>query len=254
VNITIRPDPLFAIGAGGSVCEKDSIQLTASGGNVYAWQPATSVNNPAIANPKVSPAITTTYTVSITETACNNSTVLQTTVTVNPLPTVKATKENDLDCSNDNSQLNATGASSYTWTPAGSLDNPGIANPVATPTINTKYIVKGTDALGCSNYDSVTVEFLSVNASGYYMPNAFTPNRDGLNDCYGIKYWGLIQKLEFSIYNRWGERIFFTNNPNDCWNGSYKGVMQPIGVYVYMIKAKTLCGDTFKKGLFVLAK
>ncbi len=80
------------------------------------------------------------------------------------------------------------------------------------------------------------------------MPDAFTPNHDGKNDCYGLRYWGVIEDLEFSIYNRWGERIFFTKDPTTCWDGTYKGAAQDIGTYVYMIKAKTFCGDIFKKG------
>lgn len=255
VIISIRPDPVFTINPPLTICKNDNVQLSASGGDIYAWQPDPSLNNPVIANPVVHPASTITYTVNITETTCNSSAILSTTVNVNPLPPVKANKSNDLDCSNGSSQLSATGATSYLWSPAVSLDNPGVANPVATPATNTQYIVKGTDPVtGCSNYDSVIVNFISANASGYYMPNAFTPNGDGLNDCYGIRYWGVIQHLEFSIYNRWGERIFFTTNPSDCWDGIYKGKMQDIGVYVYMIKAKTLCGETFRKGFFVLAR
>ena len=86
------------------------------------------------------------------------------------------------------------------------------------------------------------------------MPNAFTPNNDGLNDCYGIKFWGVIQELDFGIYNRWGERIFHTSNPNDCWDGTYKGVQQNPDVYVYLITAKTFCGKVFKKGTFTLIR
>ncbi len=200
------------------------------------------------------PTVTTNYSVNIIETTCNASAILNTTVTVSPLPPVKATRSNDLDCSNDRSQLNVTGAKTYLWSPASLLNNPNIANPLATPTSPTLFIVKGTDNLGCINYDSVKVEVLSTNASGYFMPSAFTPNHDGLNDCYGIRFWGVIRELEFSIYNRWGERIFYTNNPNSCWDGTYKGEMQDIGVYVYMIKAKTICGATFKKGLFTLVR
>ncbi|MDP4263903.1 MAG: PKD domain-containing protein [Bacteroidota bacterium] len=254
VKVSLHPDPVFTINPPITICDKDSVRLTAGGGNIYTWQPDPSLNNPAIANPVATPAVTTIYSVNIQETVCNNSATLTTTVIVNPLPVVRASKSNDLDCSNDRSQLNATGAATYVWTPASSLNNPVIANPVALPVINTQYVVKGTDASGCSNYDSVTVNFASVNTSGYFMPNAFTPNHDGLNDCYGIRYWGVIQQLEFSIYNRWGQRIFFTTDPNACWDGMYNGKMQDIGVYVYMIKAKTLCGDTFKKGLFTLVR
>jgi gliding motility-associated-like protein len=254
VKVSIRPDPVFTISPAASACINSPVQLTAGGGNIYSWQPASSLNNAAISNPVATPAGTTNYSVNITETVCNISTTLTTTVNVKQLPSVQATKSNDLDCSNDRSQLNATGAQTYLWSPASSLNNSSVSNPVAMPTGNTMYIVKGTDASGCINYDSVKVDFLSINASGYFMPNAFTPNNDGKNDCYGIRFWGIIQDLEFSIFNRWGERVFFTKNPNDCWDGTYKGQMQPTAVFVYMIKAKTLCGDTFKKGLFTLIR
>ena len=86
------------------------------------------------------------------------------------------------------------------------------------------------------------------------MPSAFTPNNDGKNDCYRIKYWGVIEELDFAIYNRWGERIFHTSNSTDCWDGSYNGVKQDPGVYVYLITAKTSCGKVFKKGTFALIR
>jgi gliding motility-associated-like protein len=252
VKLSIRPDPVFTISLPDTICVNSLVQLTAGGGNIYSWQPATSLNNAAIPDPVAKPPVTTNYSVNITETICNNSTTLSTTVIVNQLPPVKADKSIDIDCSNDHSQLNAAGAQTYIWSPVSSLDNPFVSNPVATPASSTLYIVKGTDASGCFNYDSIMVNVLLTNASGYNMPNAFTPNNDGVNDCYGIRLWGMIQQLEFSIYNRWGERIFFTTNPNACWNGIYKGVMQQSGVYVYMIKAKTACGETFRKGFFTL--
>ena len=134
------------------------------------------------------------------------------------------------------------------------LNDPEI-NPIASPAITTQYIVTGTNAAGCVNYDSVTVKVSADNKGGYLMPTAFTPNNDGKNDCYRIKYWGTILELEFSIYNRWGERVFFTRNPNDCWDGRYKGELQNPAVFIYMIKAKTTCvNEVFRKGTFTLIR
>jgi gliding motility-associated-like protein len=86
------------------------------------------------------------------------------------------------------------------------------------------------------------------------VPSAFSPNQDGLNDCYGIKLWPFTSTFEMSIFNRWGELIFRATDPSACWDGKFKGVDQPIGVYVYMIKATTYCGVTFKKGTFTLIR
>ncbi|HEX5652463.1 MAG TPA: gliding motility-associated C-terminal domain-containing protein, partial [Chitinophagaceae bacterium] len=159
------------------------------------------------------------------------------------------------DCSNDRSQLLATGAMQYSWSPAATLDRNNISNPVAMPTATTQYTVNGTDSDGCTNFDTITVKVDNVNKGGYLMPSGFTPNNDGLNDCYGVKYWGVIGEIEFSIFNRWGERVFYSKDRGKCWDGTYKGIKQDSGVFVYMIRAKTNCdNEVFRKGSFVLIR
>jgi gliding motility-associated-like protein len=254
IKVNIFPDPVFSLTNSSTLCKDQSIQLNAKGGNTYAWQPATSLNNPGIPNPIAAPKITTSYSVTITETACNNSVTLSTTIDVLPLPNVQAIKSNDIDCTTEFSELTATGAEYYKWTPATSLSNAKIANPIARPTNKTDYIVEGKDVNGCINYDTVTVNITALNASGYWTASAFTPNSDGINDCFGIKHWGVIEKLDFKIFNRWGELVFFTTNPGDCWDGIYKGLRQPSAVFPYIIRAKTICGDVFRKGTVTLIR
>jgi gliding motility-associated-like protein len=254
VKVDIRPQPVFTISQPASLCTNDSVRLNATGGNSYSWQPTSSLSNPAVNNPLAFPTTTTTYTVQITETTCNNSSTLSTTITVLPLPFIQANKSGDIDCTTDFVQLTATGGAKYSWSPAASLNNPNIANPVARPVVTTLYSVRGTDANGCVNFDTVTVDITSFNKGEYLMPSAFTPNGDGLNDCYGIKYWGVIDEIDFSIYNRWGERVFHTKKPGECWDGTYKGVKQDSNVFVYLIKAKTSCGEVFRKGTFALIR
>lgn len=91
-------------------------------------------------------------------------------------------------------------------------------------------------------------------AGTYQIPSAFTPNRDGINECFGIKYWGVINEFKLIIYNRFGEVVFSTTNPNDCWDGIYKGTKASVGNYVYYIKANTLCGPVEKKGNVLLIR
>ena len=86
------------------------------------------------------------------------------------------------------------------------------------------------------------------------MPNAFTPNNDGLNDCFGVQNWGLISHFEFSIYNRWGQLVFYTTDPTNCWNGNFKVEAQNAGIYAYMIKAKNACGVLKRNGLVTLVR
>lgn len=255
VRISFHPLPVFTINPPVKICPGDSVELTASGGVAYSWYPPVGLTNAGINNPTAFPDATTNYTVMITEPVCNERATLSTSVTLLPLPKVRADKSNDIDCSHNSSQLTATGASYYTWSPAATLSNPAIPNPVATPVAETEYIVMGTDAAGCVNYDSVIVKAGEMNETEYLVPNAFTPNHDGLNDCFGISHWGLVYEIEFSIFNRAGQLLFRTTDPNGCWDGTYKAVMQGSEVFVYMVRGKTKCeSQVFRKGTFTLIR
>lgn len=255
VRVALHPDPVFSISPSTKICEGDSVKLIASGGDIYNWQADPSLSNLSVASPYAFPTASTQYTVFISESTCNNSATKTISIQVNPLPSVKAVKSNDIDCTTGQAQLRVTGANQYSWTPAQTLINPLSASPQAAPLTSTYYKVKGIDNNGCINYDSVFVKVDSSNRSLYLVPNAFTPNNDGINDCFSIKYWGVIRDFDFAIYNRWGERVFHTNDPYKCWDGKYKGMPQATGAFVYIIRAKTNCdSDVLKKGTFLLIR
>jgi len=150
--------------------------------------------------------------------------------------------------------LNATGAVSYSWFPAAGLNNAGIANPVAAIDSSTTFVVRGTSENGCYAYDSVTVNVKATGKNLFSVPNAFTPNFDGVNDCFGIRKWGDVTIREFSVYNRWGQRVFDTRTPGDCWNGTLNGIMQDAGQYVYVIQAVSFCGNITRTGTVLLIR
>ena len=254
IKLTIKAPPVFSISPDQNVCTNDPKQLVASGGNSYLWQPSTFLNDPNISNPVSTPAATTTYSVKIKDNTCNDSTVLTTTLTVLPLPSIKASKSNDIDCTNNFSQLSATGGMQYIWQPGKDLNDNTSSNPIAKPLTTTLFIVQGSDNNGCKNTDTVTVNVGFGNNSGYFMPTAFTPNGDGINDCFGLKYWGNVTELDFSIYNRFGERVFHSTNSANCWDGKYKGQLQETAAFVYIIKAKTTCGSVDKEGTVFLVR
>lgn len=256
VSVTVNQPMVFQAPPDKSMCSSSSVQLDGFNGTSvnYLWSPGTYLSSTTIINPIASPPVTTTYSVLITDPVCNINSSFNVQVIVGAGPTVNAGKSNDIDCVNKTAALYASGGDTYLWTPSTGLSNPNIPNPVATPTVTQKYIVYVTTASGCSNIDSVTV-FSNLTASlARYIPNAFTPNGDGLNDCYGLKNWMLIRKLEFRVFNRYGEQVFGTSDPNKCWDGTYKGKPALAGSYVFYIKAETSCGTEEQKGNFILIR
>jgi gliding motility-associated-like protein len=87
------------------------------------------------------------------------------------------------------------------------------------------------------------------------IPNAFTPNGDNINDCFGMRNWPATSSYQLCIYNRWGQLVFKTTNILECWNGDFKGQPQPMGTYVYNIIANTVpCGESSIKGYITLIR
>ena len=254
VRVAVKPLPAFSVSPNQSGCQGTSTQLNAGGGNFYLWSPASLVSDPGISNPVANTGSTTVYTVIIKESTCNDSASLTTTLTMLPLPAIVAGKSNDINCSLGSTVLTASGGLQYTWSPASGLSDINDASPIASPVNTTLYTVKGIDSNGCSNTDAVTVLVDLTGKATYLMPNAFSPNGDGRNDCYRVKYFGLIQELQLVIYNRFGNMVFYTSNPNECWDGNYKGNPAESGNYVYYIKATTACGPVEKKGNLVLVR
>lgn len=255
IKVAVTPLPMFEISSGLSVCKGSPVQLAATGGDVYAWDPADGLNNPNIATPVATPVESAVYTVKIIESTCKDSASLTTYLTVLSLPQVQATSSNDINCTKPVSQLNASGAFHYLWKPAAALNDSTIAAPLASPSVSTSYILKGTDLNGCVNYDTLSVLVTHAGDLLVNLPNAFTPNGDGKNDCFGIsRYAGLLQHVQFSVYDRFGVRIFYTTNPLNCWDGRYKGTVQDAGGFAYVLQASTFCGEIFKKGVVMLLK
>jgi gliding motility-associated-like protein len=257
IKLTVRPASTFDLQPKASaICLNDNVTLTASGGDEYEWLPTTGIGSATTNVTLVKPSETTTYKVRIYDSVCNHTDTLSAAVIVNPLPTVSINKSNDIDCTIVNAHLVAMGGRTYSWTPSIGLSNSSISNPIASPLTSTFYSVKVTDAKGCSNTDSIQVVVaFGSNVNGFYLPNAFTPNGDGKNDCFGIKSWGPVSDVDFSIFNRWGERVFYSKNASGCWDGNYNNMKQDTGSFIYVIKAKSVCGGEInKKGTVLLIR
>ncbi|MBS1614260.1 MAG: gliding motility-associated C-terminal domain-containing protein, partial [Bacteroidetes bacterium] len=160
---TVNPTPVATTSNDTMFCTSVStFQLMASGGDTYIWSPATGLSDVNIANPMatLAPPAAVTYTVVVTnQFQCTDTESVS--IGFFPITQVNAGIDTSI-CLNpgsyrDSVQLTATGMVSYQWSPANTLTNGNIANPVSRPAVNTTYLVTGTDANGCRSVDSVTV-------------------------------------------------------------------------------------------------
>lgn len=258
ILIGVRPLPQFALQPASAIsCQGMPVLLTASGGDTYAWLHNNSVwaATPSVT---VQPATHTMYKVGITDKICNYSDTLSVLVRTSDLPTARVTAGNSINCSNDRARLQIISNrpdDTYAWDPAPGITELHSATPTVMPEQTTKYYMTITNKDGCSKRDSVEVLVdFAYAKSTFSMANVFTPNGDGQNDCFGLKYWGVVKQLDFTIYNRWGGMVFRTSNPNDCWDGRFQGKEQSSATFVYQIKAVTACGTVYRKGTVTLIR
>ncbi len=138
--------PVAQAGANLFVCQGDSVTLMGSGTGTYSWSPATGLSSTTVANPKASPSTTTTYTLTLTNSFGCTSTD-QVLVTVAPKPNLVLTGDTVI-CAGNSTQLQATGASSYNWTPVTGINNANSSSPIFSPASSTNYRLIGTNN-GC---------------------------------------------------------------------------------------------------------
>lgn len=137
-------------------------------------------------------------------------------------------------------QLNASGATTYTWNPSGSLSCANCSDPVASPNVTTSYTVTGTDTNGCSGTANVLIT-VNPNCTDFFVPTAFSPDGNGMNDELCV-YGNCITNLNYAVYNRWGQLLFETSDPDVCWDGTFKGQKVQSGEYVYKVTATLFDG------------
>ena len=142
--------------------------------------------------------------------------------------------------------LQPTCSTQFLWSPDATLDDATSPAPLATPSVTTTYSVNMQDNI-CIAFDTVRVTVIdpdSLDCQRIFLPKAFTPNGDNLNDQYGISNPNAVQNLiSFEIFDRWGSRVFFTDDPFLTWDGSFKGDPLNPGVLLYRVKY-TCDGET----------
>lgn len=162
---------------------------------------------------------------------------------------VTTDRETLIKGNNEIANISVTGCTdcAYSWTPTTGLNATNTASVRATPQDTTIYKVV-VSKKGCKEEKTIRINVDNVNCGepNIFVPNAFTPNNDGNNDILKVRgRW--ISKLQFVVYNRWGQEMFTTTDLNNGWNGVYKGNEVAPDVYNYFLQVTCLDNKTFMK-------
>lgn len=141
----------------------------------------------------------------------------------------------------DTVQLFASGATNYSWSPATGLSCTDCPNPIASPTETTIYTVTGTDDFGCSGEATVAI-LIQVECGDIFIPTIFSPNGDWNNDLQCVM-GNCIVEMKYAIYDRWGEKVFETEDQTECWDGTFRGQKLNSGVFAFKFTATLVDGS-----------
>lgn len=200
-----------------------------------------SVNTSTLSNPTHVFSNPGTYTVTLNlNYACGNDVIKQTVIAIGPVATVESDVMIDLG---NSTQLTVTGNGSYVWTT-------GETNSIITvsPTITTVYCATVTDVFNCKNDACATVTVRMP----IEIPNAFSPNGDGINDVWHIIGIETYAKANVSLYNRWGQPILYKDDYKNAWDGKFNGNDLPTASYYYVVDIND--GEFIYKGYVTLKR
>lgn len=235
VTVFVNPAPVANAGNDITICFGKSARLSGSGGSQFQWSPDTYLSDPTIPNPVLTQLPSTmTYNLEVTNTnGCKSLQPSQVTVTVTPPAQVFAGNDTSI-LINQSLQLNAIdinniGFSNYSWSPDAGLNNSSLQNPVALITKDIIYTVTASTPDGCVGIDNISIK--AFQEADIFVPNAFTPNNDGLNDILKAIPIGIKEFKYFVVYNRWGQKIFFTSDAGKGWDGTFQSKLQPSDIY-----------------------
>jgi hypothetical protein len=230
ITVRVTRKPILGVDQELSICYGDAVNLQ----SLYYTNnlsPQWTLNNIHVTNPTNVSASGTYQLVGTNNSGCTDTALVH--LIVHPQIFANAGPD-DNAVYNETYQLNGSGGSNYLWSPAADLNNSSIPNPTTVLTEDTQFTLTVSDDYGCSDIDTVNIRVLK--GPSFYVPNAFTPNGDGLNDNFKPTYVGIQKLVYFRIYDRFGALVFETSNIGKAWNGIYKGKMQNTANFVYIVK------------------
>lgn len=262
ITIRVAPYPRVDILTRDTIiCYGSRVQLNGTfTGTQYRWSPTTSLFNASSLNPLAGPSQSTLYTLSVRDTLSGCPKTVTDSVRINVIPLIQVNAGRDTTIVADQPlqlQAIASSGNQYRWSPGLGLSSTSILNPIVQlgdDVDSIIYRLRVSDLGGCYGEDDIKVRIYKGRPD-ILVPNAFTPNGDGTNDIFKPITIGITQLQYFRIYNRWGQLLYTTSEQGEGWDGSFKGLKQVSGTYVYMVQGTDFTGKTvFKKGTVVLIR
>ncbi len=263
VDVTVRTKVNARVYPDTNLCIGDTVQLHAIADNTslnitkIKWQASPTISDVNDMNPLAYPTTNTTYYAIVENGKCLTQ-KLPVTINVKPLPTVKAGADHII-IRGQEVQIDATSPNTvqYVWSPDYKLSCTQCQMSMASPEVDTTYWVTAINEFGCKATDKLLIQVIEDCAGKMvYVPNTFTPNGDGQNDIIKVFGPGVSSVKEVRIFNRWGQMVFETNDPENIgWDGTFKGQELNPGVFVYYMDVECINGErTIKKGDITLLR
>lgn len=236
-ELTIHPLPKINMSNDTVICLNSSAKLWASGGIDYQWWPIEDIENPNKNITWAKPKTNEWFQVTVTDkNGCVNYGA--TNVYVQQKPFIAIPDTTLIVGEKIEINIKDPAISTYQWSPRYQLSCDDCATPTIHALESTLYHIAVTDTSQC-----FTLSYpFQLNVRKLYsldLPDAFSPNGDGVNDIIYVRGWGIKELITFKIYNRAGRLIYETNNLEEGWDGTYKGVQQPVETYTYLVQVKT---------------
>ena len=228
-----------------SICPGDSLILNPNPvpGDSYVWHSSVYLNDSTAIQPVAKPITSISYwTKSTDQFGCLDTATEK--ITVYPGAVIDLGDSVVLYPGESYQISPQTNCVFFSWQPPLGLSDTSIANPVASPKVNTKFIVHAATEYGCNVIDSINIDVTP--SSLVALPNAFTPGSSVNNYLYILKR-GIVTLNYFRIFNRWGTKVYESSNIDAGWDGTFNGKPQPFDVYVYELQAVTNQGVVFQK-------
>ncbi len=254
---------VMTISRNDTLCVGQQTQLFVGGASVFLWNPVAGLSSGTAANPIARPLTTTQYTVigrDIYNCFFDTAKVI---VAVGEYPLVDIGTGTTVIAGTQvpfNPVITNGPIRRYTWTPTVDLSCSNCANPVASINNNITYKLEVENIYGCKGSDTIIYKIRCEEESQVFIPNAFSPDGDGVNDVFMLRGKGLALVKFFRVFNRWGQLVFErsnfnANDPKDGWDGKVNGIPAAPEVYVYTAELACTGGDVYvRKGNVTLVR